>query len=149
MARGKVDKPKAKPWYQGAMQNANLPTSKITVESLQAGLDFDVTGIKSEKTQKSSPARRRRGDKLEFDPFVGIPVSDEAGEVFIANGPPDRRTNVVAASSSAANSSTSSLGEVPQAANGLFSYPSPYPGPAGRANYAFSRNVTAPEKPRP
>lgn len=146
MTRVKVDKPKAKLWYQDAVQNANLPTSKISFEALQAGLDFDVTGMKSEKPQKSSPARRRRGDKLAFNPFEGIPVSDEAAEVFIANGAPDRRMDPVPAFSSAANSSTSSLAGVPAAVNGLSSYSSPYPSPSGPANYAFSRNVTALEK---
>lgn len=133
-------------WYFGQLQEMNLPTTRtISKEALQAGLDYNVNGPKTEKAEKakkSSPARRRRGGKLEFDPFVGIPVSEEAAELLIANGAPDRRNAPVPVSSGAAQLSTSNSAGVPPVPNGLSAYSSPYhPIPAEKSNFVFSRNV--------
>lgn len=131
-----------KNWYHDMLLKVDLPTSKIRDEYIQEELDANANGTKTERKKKSSPARRRRGGKLEFDPRVGIPVTDEAAEVFIANGALDHRNDPVTASSGAANSSTSNSAGVPPVPNGLSAYSSPYtPHPAEKTNFVFSRNV--------
>lgn len=135
------EKISSKSWYHDQLQKANLPTSKIRHEYIQQELDANANGTKTERKRKSSPARRRRGGKLEFDPRVGIPVTDEAAEVLIANGALDHRNDPVTASPAAATSSSNSAG-VPPVPNGLSAYSSPYnPRPAEKTNFVFSRNV--------
>ncbi|MCJ1465447.1 hypothetical protein MMC07_004065 [Pseudocyphellaria aurata] len=81
---------KAKPWYNDDVLQANLPTSIISDEAIQAGKDWKVN---EPKRQKATPPRRRRGEQPEFNAYEGIPVSEETAAVLIANGAPDRRTS--------------------------------------------------------
>lgn len=125
------------------MENSNLPTTAISAEALQAGLDYNVNGTQTETSKKSSPTKRRRGGKLEFDPSMGIPVTEMAADFLIASGVPDHRDVPVPASSGTAQFSISSFDGVPPVANGLSAFSTQYsPGPAQQNNFRFFRNVS-------
>ena len=130
------------------MENSNLPTTAISAEALQAGLDYNVNGTQTETSEKSSPAKRRRGGKLEFDPSMGIPLTAMAADLLIARGVPDHRDVPVQASSGATQFSSSSFDGVPPVANGLSALSTLYsPSPAPQNNFRFFRNVSPRKKP--
>lgn len=135
---------KTKTWYHEDMENSNLPTTAISAEALQAGLDYNVNGTQTETSKKPSPSKRRRGTKLEFDPSEGIPINKVAADLLVANGVPDRR-EVPPASSGAAQFSTGSFDGIPPVDNGLSAFSTLYsPSPAQQNNFRFSRNVRIP-----
>ncbi|MCJ1429123.1 hypothetical protein MMC29_007036 [Sticta canariensis] len=132
---------KIKTWYHDDMENSNLPTTAISAEALQAGLDYNVNGTQTETSEKSSPAKRRRGGKLEFDPSMGIPLTAMAADLLIARGVPDHRDVPVQVSSGATQFSFSSFDGVPPVANGLSALSTLYsPSPAQQNNFRFFRN---------
>lgn len=138
MAKEKVEK--SKPWYADHINDVQLPTSVISDEAIQAGRDYDPNGNKIEKIPKSSPARRRRGGKLAFDPYVGIPISDEAAELLIASGAPDRRNRPASVPVPVYSGVTPfRVSPVP---HGLSAHSELYnPSPVEQSNFVFSRNV--------
>lgn len=111
-------------------------------EHIKAGYDYKQNGPKTEKAQKPSPARRRRGGPLEFDSSVGIPIPNETGDFFVAKGARDRRNEPVPASAGAANFSAGRVTGVAPVPNGLSSHTSLYnSSPAQNSNFVFSRSV--------
>ena len=109
---------------------------------IKAGYDFKQNGPKTEKAQKPSPARRRRGGPLEFDPSVGIPISDETANRVVANGARDRRNEPVPAPAGAAKFPAGRVTGVATVPNGLSSHTSLYnSSPAQNSKIVFSRNV--------
>lgn len=101
-----------------------------------------MNGTQTETTKKSSPTKRRRGGKLEFDPSIGIPLTEQAADLLIAQGVPDRRSISVPVPSYAAQFSTSSPDGIPPVDNGLSAFSTLYsPSPAQQNNFRFSRNV--------
>ena len=85
---------KQKPWYHDDMVSANLPTSIISKEAMQAGFDFvqnESSTQRSASKTASAPkvAPRKRGRKPKIDPTKGMAVSKEAAQALIANGAMD------------------------------------------------------------
>lgn len=130
---------KAKPWYHDQVVAANLPTSEISHEAMQAGLDYDP------KRTYPSPSKRRNR-KPTIDPGKGFPISEKAANILISKGAVDRRPKVSMASFSSTETMTtvapSSIAPVP---GGLSATTFPYlPTPHPTANFVFSRAVFSP-----
>ncbi|MCJ1285909.1 hypothetical protein MMC26_005251 [Xylographa opegraphella] len=59
---------KLKPWYHDQMAQADLPTSALSADAMQAGIDFGTTGVKAKQSKantkpaSSAPKKRRRKD---------------------------------------------------------------------------------------
>ena len=127
------------------MENSNLPTKAISAEALQVGLNRNVNGTQTETSKMSSPTKRRRGGKLEFDPSMGILLTAMAADMLIAQGVPDCRDVPVPASSGAAQFSISSFDGDPPVANGSFrrSRRSTVPVRRSRTTFRFFSNRKA------
>lgn len=129
------------------MAAANLPTSEISQEAMQAGLDYDPKNPKNPgKSKETSPKQsKKRPRKPTIDPKKGFPISEEAAKVLVSKGVVDRRPKSLVAQLNdqpATTAEQSSLFTVP---GGLSAENASYmPGPHPAANFLFSRSVNFP-----
>lgn len=72
---------------------ANMPTSVISEEALEAGRRFDIYGVGSKRSAvqkpgapKLKPQGGRRGRKPKLDPSKGFALSNQAADRLIASG---------------------------------------------------------------
>ena len=87
-------KERVKPWYHEEIAAAHLPTSEISEDAMQAGLEYARTGISAKKkaTQKSVASKQpvsRRETKPTFETGKGLVISKEAALALIAAGARD------------------------------------------------------------
>ena len=142
--RAKVEK--KKPWYADQLAAANLPTTVISIEALEAGLRWSENGGPS---KKKSPPKPRRGKQI-IDPKKGMVVSEAAAKALIANGAADRRPKSARAAVNAmpvvvhnpvnTSGDRSNLGNH----NQFGDVSALKPAPTNEANYIFSRTVSNP-----
>lgn len=120
----------------------NLPTSEISQEAIQAGLDYDPK--KGKETNPSQSKGRQR--KPVIDPAKGFPISEQAARILISKGAVDRRPKVSMASSSSTQSLTlAAPSNAAAVSGGLSTTTFPYlPTPDPTANFVFSRAVFPP-----
>ncbi|MCJ1382423.1 hypothetical protein MMC17_005536 [Xylographa soralifera] len=72
---------KRKPWYHDQVVRANIPTSVLSAEAMQAGIDFGNRGVtakqvKANTKQASSSPKKRRGKEIN-PPEEGFLISKE------------------------------------------------------------------------
>lgn len=77
---------KKKPWYHEEIAAANLPTSVISDEAIQAGLNFTTKKAVAKKT--TTP---KRPPKPIIGPAKGFPISEKAAALLRSKGVIDRR----------------------------------------------------------
>jgi hypothetical protein len=83
---------KKQPWYAEYIAAADLPTSVISAEALEAGRRWSADGRPKQKNppKQKSPPKPRRGKPI-IDPKKGMVISEAAAKVLIANGASDAR----------------------------------------------------------
>lgn len=142
----RATKPKAEkkqPWYAEYVAAADLPTSVISAEALEAGQRWSADGPPKQKNppKQKSPAKPRRGKPI-IDPKKGMVVSEAAAKILIANGASDTRRKP-------ATNAMPVIVHNPGDANGA---PSAQPTkthtftptPTNEANFIFTRGVSNP-----
>ncbi len=92
--KAKVEK--GKTWYADYVAAAELPTSVISAEALEAGRRWTGNGPPKQK----NPPKPRRGKPI-IDPKKGMVISEAAAKVLITNGASDTRNKPTRAVSNA------------------------------------------------
>ena len=103
--RGPRKKPeKTGTWYED--QLGDLPTSRISQEAMQAGIDYGETGIstktaaamkaENEQSANSKKTPKKRGNKPVRDANGLYPISDQAAKALLALGLPDTSGGIIA-----------------------------------------------------
>jgi len=82
----KIEEAKPKTWYHDAIAGANLPTSVISQQAMQAGMDFRPSGYEQQGSNKPKP---RNGSKPADVPQRGFSVSLDMAERVVRMGGTD------------------------------------------------------------
>lgn len=141
-SRAKVEKKKT--WYHDQIAKANMPTSVISEEALEAGRRYGIHGVGNKKSavqKPTTPKPKQQGGKRvrkpELDPSKGFALSNQAADMLIASGfvkeSVAARTAVPALSTSLVANPGTVLTGIPVSEHSLY-----VPGPGPRPNQVSS-----------